>query len=330
MTKMLVKDLRHGDSVTGAFLATRKELRTTKKGDPFLSLELTDRTGSIEAKVWEGVELFRGAFAERDFVEITGSVTRFRDKLQLEVRDIRALPEEEVELADFIRCCEGDLDELESRLADIAASVQNPYLRELLQNIFGDPVLAVKFRQAPAAKYFHHAYIGGLLQHTENVCRLADLVSNLYPEVDRDLLLAASMLHDLGKIEELQCARTIDYTDEGRFLGHMLIADEILREALTAIPEFPRELELKLRHAILSHHGELEWGAPKRPKTVEALILHHLDNLDAKVNGFLEIVERGEIESGWTDIKNLFRRPLYVPRPAASEQDATEDRGLLF
>jgi len=330
LTKILVKDLKCGDSVTGAFLATRKELRTTKKGDPFLALELTDRTGSIEAKVWDRVELLRDVFGEKDFVEITGSVTRYREKLQLEVKEIRALPEGEVEPGDFLRCCEGDLDLLEQRLHDVATSLQNPFLRQLLKTIFEDAALAAKFRRVPAAKYFHHAYVGGLLQHTDNVCRLADLVSRLYPEVDRDLLLTAAMLHDLGKAEELECGRTIDYTDEGRFLGHMLIADEILREGIAGIPGFPRELELKLRHAILSHHGELEWGAPKRPKTLEALILHHLDNLDAKVNGFLEIVERGEIESGWTDIKNLFRRPLYVPRPAASEQDTAGEHGFLF
>lgn len=330
MSKVLVKDLRFGDSVNGAFLATRKELRTTKRGDPFLSLELTDRTGSIEAKVWERVELFRDTFGEKDFVEVKGSVTRFRDKLQLEVQEIKPLAEEEVELSDFVRRCEGDLAALERELRATRESLGNPFLRELLLNIFGDDTLATKFRQVPAAKYFHHAYIGGLLQHTVNVCRLADQVASLYPEVDRDLLLSAAMLHDLGKVEELACGHTIDYTDEGRFLGHMLIADEILREAIAATPGFPRELELKLRHAILSHHGELEWGAPKRPKTVEALILHHLDNLDAKVNGFLEIVERGEIESGWTDIKNLFRRPLYVPRPASSEGESAPGSGLLF
>ncbi len=330
MSKVLVKDLRFGDNVDDAFLATRKELRTTKRGDPFLSLELTDRTGSIEAKVWERVELFQDSFAEKDFVEVKGNVTRFRDKLQLEVQEIKPLAEEEVELADFVRCCQGDLAALERELREMAQSLSNPFLRELLLQVLGDEVLVAKFRRVPAAKYFHHAYIGGLLQHTMNVCRLADQVARLYPEVDRDLLLAAAALHDLGKVEELACGRTIDYTDEGNFLGHMLLADEILREAIAATPDFPRELELKLRHAILSHHGELEWGAPKRPKTVEALILHHLDNLDAKVNGFLEIVERGEIESGWTDIKNLFRRPLYVPRPAASEGERLPGPGLLF
>ncbi len=330
MTKVLVKDLKYGDRVADAFLATRKEVRTTKRGDPFLSLELTDRSGSIEAKMWERVDIFREAFGEKDFVHVTGSVTRFRDRLQLEVQEIRALPETEVELADFVRCCEADLAALERNLQEMAASVRNPFLQGLLRQIFGDAATAASFRRVPAAKHFHHAYVGGLMQHTENVCRLADLVSRLYPEVDRDLLLTAAMLHDLGKISELECGRTIDYTDEGRFLGHMLIADEMLREAVAALPDFPRELELKLRHALLSHHGELEWGAPKRPKTVEALILHHLDNLDAKVNGFLEIVERGEIESGWTDIKNLFRRPLYAPRPIATEADVSAEPGTFF
>ncbi len=330
MTKLLVKDLKYGENVTGSFLATRKELRTTKRGDPFLSLELTDRSGSIEAKVWERVEDFRHAFAEKDFVEVTGSVTRFRDRLQLEIQEIKALAEGEVELGDFVRSCEGDLDAIEANLRETIASLDNPWLQELLHRVFDDTAIAAKFRRVPAAKFFHHAYIGGLLQHTENVCRLADLVSSLYPEVDRDLLLASAMLHDLGKVEELQCGRTIDYTDEGNFLGHMLLADEILRDAIAGIPDFPRELELKLRHAILSHHGELEWGAPKRPKTVEALILHHLDNLDAKVNGFLEILKRDEIESGWTDIKNVFRRPLYVPRPAAAEGKTEPQPGLLF
>ncbi len=225
-----------------------------------------------------------------------------------------------MDISDFLRVVTTDRAELEGELRRAAAETRNPFLKELMLSFLDDPEFMRLFTAAPAAKNYHHPYIGGLLEHTVSTVRICRLLHELYPELDRDLLVAAAMLHDIGKIHELSYERAIDYTDEGRFLGHLLLSDQILRERIAQVPDFPPELALRLRHAVLSHHGELEWGSPKRPKTLEAIVLHHVDNLDAKVNSFREIAERHlESDSDWTDMKNLFNRPLYIPRPLSRE-----------
>jgi len=203
-----------------------------------------------------------------------------------------------------------------------AEEVSDPHLRALLSAFLDDPDFMRRFTAAPAAKNYHHPYLGGLLEHTATTVRICRMLCELYPDVDRDLLVTAAALHDIGKIEELDYERAIDYTDAGRFLGHLLLSDEMIRDRLSGLPGFPADLAMRLRHAVLSHHGELEWGSPKRPKTLEAVVLHHVDNLDAKVNSFREIVSRaGESDSPWTDMRNLFKRPLYAPRPMSREME---------
>lgn len=322
MPKQLVSELEPGEEVKSVFLVTRKELRKTKAGAPYLALELTDKSGKVEARVWDNALRYRDAFSERDYVAVSGRVERYRDQVQVVISSLRRCGDEEVDVSDFLRVVETDRVELEGELRQAVDEIRDFHLKSLLLNFLNDPEFMRLFTWAPAAKNYHHPYLGGLLEHTANTVRICRMVSELYPEVDRDLLVAAAILHDIGKIHELEYDRAIDYTDAGRFLGHLLLSDQMIRERIASMPGFPEELAMRLRHAVLSHHGELEWGSPKRPKTLEAILLHHVDNLDAKVNSFREIVERaGEGESPWTDMKNLFKRPLYVPRAMSQEME---------
>ncbi|MBC7246843.1 MAG: HD domain-containing protein [Actinobacteria bacterium] len=322
MPKQLVSELEPGEEVKSVFVVARKELRKTKAGAPYLALELADKSGKIDARVWENALRYKDAFGEQDYIAVSGRVEKYREQLQVVVNSLRRCSDEEVDVSDFLRVVQTDRAALEGELRQAAEEVRNLHLKSLLLAFLNDPEFMRLFTAAPAAKNYHHPYIGGLLEHTASTVRICRLLADLYPDIDRDLLVAAAMLHDIGKVQELAYERTIDYTDAGRFLGHLMLSDQMLRERIADVPSFPPDLALRLRHAVLSHHGELEWGSPKRPKTLEAIVLHHVDNLDAKVNSFREIVERSlDSESPWTDVKNLFKRPLYVPRPLSGEME---------
>lgn len=334
MSKRLIGDLkkdpRPGEEVKSIFYTQRKEIKRTKTGDLYLSLELSDRTGTLEAKMWDQVLKYKDRFSERDFVKVTGRTSIYRDQLQLEIDDIRRCREDEVNLLDFIRSTEADPVELEGTLRLTVSGIRNGYLRGLLDSFLEDEELVNLWVKAPAAKNYHHPYLGGLLEHTVAVTTLCQKVCDLYPLVERELLIAAAILHDVGKIKELDYQRNIEYSDRGRFLGHLVLGDEMVREHINRIEGFPPELEMRLRHAILSHHGELEWGSPKQPMTLEALILHHVDNLDAKINSFIEITEhRLEGNGKWTDVRNLFKRPLYVPKSIDQEMELPLEEDLF-
>lgn len=322
MAKQMVSELRPGQEVDSVFLVTRKEVKKTKKGTPYISLELTDRSGRIEAKIWEeGVHL-GDAFSVRDFVRVTGRVDSYHDIKQVVVSSLRKCQECEVDMGDFVRASEHDPSSLLEEIREAAHGVVEPHLRELLMCFLQDEDFLEEFSAAPAAKNYHHPYRGGLLEHTAHTVRICKILCDVYPCLDSDLLITAAILHDIGKVKELEMDIAVEYSDEGRFLGHLVLGDQMIREMMDAMGGFPAELSLKLRHAILSHHGELEWGSPKRPKTLEALVLHHVDNLDAKVNSFLEVIERNDgSDSKWTDMRNLFRRPLYVPKPMSQEME---------
>jgi 3'-5' exoribonuclease len=315
-------DIEAGMEVKSAFIVARKELRKTKAGAPYLALELADKSGKVDARLWDGVSRYKDAFAEKDYVAVSGRAEKYRDQLQVVVNSLRRCGDEEVDAADFLRVVSTDRVELEGELRQALEEVRSVHLRGLLLAFFSDPEFMRKFTTAPAAKNYHHPYLGGLLEHSATTVRICRMVCDLYPDIDRDLLITAAALHDIGKIEELDYDRTIDFSDAGRFLGHLLLSDEMIRERIAAQPGFPPDLAMSLRHAVLSHHGELEWGSPKRPKTLEAIVLHHVDNLDAKVNSFREIVGRAAGgDSPWTDMRNLFKRPLYVPRSMSQEME---------
>ena len=322
MAKQLIKDLEPGAEVKSAFIVSRKELRKTKAGAPYLALELADKSGKIDARLWDGVGRYKDTFAEKDYVAVSGRVEKYRDQLQVVVNSLRRCGDDEVDAGDFLRVVGTDRAELEGELRQALEEVRSLHLKGLLLAFFSDGEFMREFTTAPAAKNYHHPYLGGLLEHTATTVRICRMLCDLYPDIDRDLLITAAALHDIGKIQELDYDRTIDFSDAGRFLGHLMLSDEMIRERITDLPGFPPDLALRLRHAVLSHHGELEWGSPKRPKTLEAIVLHHVDNLDAKVNSYREIVARAsDGDSPWTDMRNLFKRPLYVPRAMSQEME---------
>ncbi|MEW6266236.1 MAG: HD domain-containing protein [Thermodesulfobacteriota bacterium] len=312
--KIYVQDIREGQEVAAAFVLSDLRLATTKNGRPYVALKLRDRTGGIEARVWDRAEEFARKFRNGEAALIRGLAESFQGSLQIKVVEARPLAEDEIVPADFLPSTPHDVEVMFDELKSMAAGLGDPDLRSLLSDVLADEELAAGFKQAPAAKKFHHAYRGGLLEHTLSLARAASAAAGLYPRLDRDLLLAGAILHDLGKIREFNLGLTSDYSPEGRLVGHLIIGVETLDRFLADRPEFPAELALMLKHLILSHHGEYELGSPKKPKFLEALALHHLDDLDAKMNGIATFIDRHADErTGWTDYNNLMGRYFFRP-----------------
>jgi 3'-5' exoribonuclease len=314
-----ISDLAAGTTTEGVYLLSSKEARTTKAGKPFFKLRLSDRSGSVDCMVWE-TNVMDPATKTGDLVLVAARVSEYQGRPQLEATKISPAPPGAAEARDFLPSTYRDVEELKGFLQFHIDSVRDQDFGALLGVIFGDREFFEAFVSAPAAKIYHHAYLGGLLEHTVAVAEMCDFVAQQYGRVDRDLLMTAALLHDAGKIQELTFETTIDFTDAGRFLGHVIQGAIFISEKAAGLETFPKAKLQQLLHCVVSHHGELEWGSPKRPKTIEALVLHHVDNLDAKVKGFLEIVE-GSREAAWTDLRNLFRRPLHVPRATHQEED---------
>lgn len=317
--RVAVGDLRPGTAVRGIYALSAKETRTTKAGKPFYKLRLGDRSGTVDCTVWE-VQAMDSGLKTGDLVAVTARVTEYQGRTQLEASAVSAAPPGHADPRDFLPTTYRDVDELKGFLKFHIDSVRDPDYGALLRAFFEDAEFYEAFTTAPAAKLYHHAYLGGLMEHTVAVVDLCDFIGQQYGRIDRDLLVTAALLHDAGKTKELAFQTTIDFTDAGRFLGHVIQGVTLVSDRAKELPSFPEAKLQQLLHCVVSHHGELEWGSPKRPKTIEALILHHLDNLDAKVKGFLEIVE-GSRDAPWTDLRNLFRRPLHVPRATHQEED---------
>lgn len=302
-----LKDLRSGQSVHGHFLVTEKRVGRTRNGKPFLSLRLADKSGEVEAKVWDGAENLAPLFQRGTVVEVAGRVDSFKDALQISITDLKPGPESwDPRL--FLEGSPADLTEMLSDLKALVKGIRNPDLKALLERFLADRDFMAVFKEAPAAKNVHHDYLGGLLEHTLGVMRLADQIAAMYSQLDRDLLVTAAFLHDIGKVRELSYSRGIDYTDEGRLLGHIVLGIEMLTRRLDDMKHFPRVTALKLQHLIASHHGEYAFGAPKRPKFVEGFALHLIDDLDAKINAVSRWVARDTREGAWTEFHRLFER----------------------
>lgn len=314
-----ISDLTSGTTTEGIYLLSASEARTTKAGKPYFKLKLSDRTGSVDCMVWDA-EIMDPAVSKGELVEIVARVSEYQGKPQLEASKISLAPPGAASAQDFLPSTYRDVEELKGFLQFHIDSVKDRDFGALLQAIFGDPGFLEAFAAAPAAKLYHHAYLGGLLEHTVAVVEMCEFVGQQYGRIDRDLLLTAALLHDVGKTQELTFDTSIDFTDAGRFLGHVIQGVTFISDKVADLDDFPKTKLQQLLHCVVSHHGELEWGSPKRPKTIEALILHHVDNLDAKVKGFLEIVD-GSRKAPWTDLRNLFRRPLHVPRATHQEDD---------
>ena len=311
MKDIYVRDLQPNQTIVSAFLVQAKDVRFKRTGESYLSLMLADKTGDLEAKIWENVEEVAPLFERDDFVKVKGAVQVFRKRPQLTVHKLRRLEEQEVDLTDFFPRSARDPEEMWRELEAVVAAVQNPHLHALLSAILSDPEIAPRLKSAPAAKSLHHAYLGGLLEHNLSLCRLAKLVLQNYSGLDEDLVIAGIFLHDLGKIYELSYSRSFGYTAPGQLLGHMILEIEILHRKLAQMSEFPRPLQTLLEHLIISHHGQYEFGSPKLPMFPEALLLHYLDDLDSKLQGMQSLLEKETlVESEWTGFLPSLGRPI--------------------
>jgi len=273
--------------------------------------------------VWDKAAEFAPLFEKDDFIKVQGEVDEFQGVPQLRILRLRKAAGGEIDPADFLPKTAQDVDSLLSEIGEILKSVRNPHLRVLLESFLTDEEFVKKFKTAPAAKAMHHVYLGGLLEHTLSVLRLIRLVAPQYKDLDPDLLLSGGFLHDVGKVDELAYERSFDYTDRGRLLGHITLTAEMLDRKIQGLPDFPETLALLLKHLVLSHHGEYIFGSPKRPKTLEALLLHHLDDLDAKMNAFASWIEKEkESPSRWTSYHKLFDRFILKPEEIERDENA--------
>ena len=297
--------------IVSSFVVISKQIKPKKTGEPYLALTLGDRCGQIEAKMWDNVEDALDAFDQEDFLKIKGLLNKYKNRFQLTIHKLRKLGDSEIDFGDYLPKTTKDVEELWRTLGDFIATFREPNLRALLQLFMADPEIADAYKNAPAAKSLHHAYIGGLLDHVVSLFRSCDLVSRNYPQINRDLLLTGVFLHDIGKIHELTYNRSFSYTSRGQLLGHMVIELEMLQKKLAALPSFPVELKTLVEHLIISHHGQYEFGSPKLPMFPEALMLHYMDDLDSKMESMRAHFEReAENESSWTSYNPSLGRTL--------------------
>jgi len=325
-----IADLQAKDHFVGFYLARDIRLRSFR--DPgrgrYLRMSLMDKTGSIEARVWENAEEVETILQQPAVVKVEGEVELFQDRPQVRVVRLRLAEPDESDKADLLASTKRDIDTMLGVIDRTIASIENKPIQRLLQHFFEDPSFRQAFRSAPAARRIHHAYLGGLLEHTFEILSLAAMLLDLYPEIDRDLLTAGILLHDIGKLREFEWELDFEYTDEGRLLGHVVPGAEMAADAAKQIEGFPAGLVIQLQHLILSHHGRYEWGSPRRPKTLEAIALHHLENLDGQVNRFLSLMQKARLAGQkWTSFDHLLGRSLYAGMDddqVIEEQDMAE------
>lgn len=339
--KQFIAQFKEKDLLDDIFLVKTARLAETRAGKPYLTLEIADRSGEIGGPLWDQVEKFHDLCQMGAFVHLKGVVSSYQGKLQIKVDDIRAVERSEIDLADFIVTCVHDRVEMAARIQALIASVSNPFLKKLLSRIFkkdasrpqgieggqggADTTIAPettelpeslwqRFQDSPAAKGIHHAYVGGLLEHSLSVATLATLLAGHYPGVDRSLLVAGALLHDIGKVDELAMdLALIDYTPQGRLKGHLVMGSELVAGVAAKIKGFPPELLLQLQHLILSHHGRQEFGSPTVPMTIEAFVLSCIDDIDVKMN-LMEQLRQKMKEPGlrWTEYQRTLERYLYL------------------
>jgi 3'-5' exoribonuclease len=302
MRQKYVNTLSEGDVITESFLIENKSLATARNGKSYINLTLRDKTGNINAKVWDDADIIFSQLGSSQFAEVSGFVESFQGKPQLKVTSIKSLKPEKVDMSDFIATTTKDIEKMFKDLRDICSSVKDKNLYELLAAFLSDEELVEKFKKSPAAKSIHHTYIGGLLEHTLSIMQICDKLASHFGSVNRDLLLTGAFFHDIGKIAELETGKTFDYTTEGSLIGHVAIGYRMVETAIAKIKNFPDKLRMELGHLILSHQGKLEFGAPVLPKCAEALILHYADDCDVRINIFKRALESAKnTDSDFTD-----------------------------
>lgn len=305
-----IKDYKDGDRVFDIYFCKFKNSAVTKNGKSYDNVILQDKTGTIDAKIWDPNNPGIADFDACDYIEVYGDVTSFNGALQVNVKRVRLCQEGEYNEGEYMPVSKKNIEEMYAELLKIMESIDNTYLKQLLEAFFvKDTAFVQAFKKSSAAKTVHHGFIGGLLEHTLSVTKLCDYYCTAYPILKRDLLLTAAICHDMGKIREISAFPVNDYTDEGQFIGHIVMGSEMISEKVREIPGFPPMLAMELKHCILSHHGELEFGSPKKPAIIEAVALTFADNTDAKLETFTELLESTQ-ENGWLGFNRFFESNL--------------------
>ncbi len=322
-----IATLKEGDWVEEIYLVTQKQVSTAKNGVTYLSLKLADKTGEIDGKLWDNADEVARRFEREDFVRIKGMAANYQGAMQIKMKALDRIDDAHVDLANFIQVSPRNIDEMLSELNGFVNAVGSGYIRQLLLSFLNDRNFVEAFKRTPAAKTLHHNYLGGLLEHVVELIGLTLDIARHFPSADRDLLTAGAFLHDIGKVRELSVRKSIEYTTEGKLLGHISLGYEMMAEKIKTIPGFPEELAMLLKHIMLSHHGEYEFGSPKRPKIQEAMIINYLDDLSAKINNFDATLKKESIGEGeWTNFSKmhdryLYRKALFPRQPAAPIPD---------
>jgi 3'-5' exoribonuclease len=320
MKSPYVSELQPNQIVTATLLVQHKDVRQKKTGEPYLTLTLGDRTGEIDARMWDNAAEVMDTFERDDFLKVRGLLQVHQGRLQLTVHKLLKQPLDSVDQTDFFPASTRNIEEMFNELKATVAAIESGPLRALLESFIADPEIARMYKIAPAAKNVHHAFLGGLLEHVLSMCSVAKLLGVHYRDVDMDLLLTAVILHDIGKIHELTYDRSFGYSTEGQLLGHIAIGMRMIDDKIRAIPEFPERLRTLLQHMILSHHGALEFGSPKVPLFPEALLLHHIDNMDSKMECMRSFIERDRLVDGcWTTYVSSLDRSVLKKRKFLEE-----------
>lgn len=302
-----IANLREGDRLNDIYFCKYRQSAVTKNGKSYENVILQDKTGTIDAKIWDPNSSGIDDFDVMDYIDVVGEVNNFQGTLQVSIKRVRKVSEGEVDPADYLPCSDKDVDVMYAELQKLLGSVKNPYLRQLNEMYFMKNEGFIKaFKFHSAAKSVHHGFVGGLLEHTLSVVKMCDYYTTCYPELNRDLLLTAAAFHDVGKLKELSAFPENDYTDDGQLLGHIYLGAELVRASIRRIPDFPKKLCSELCHCILAHHGELEYGSPKKPALMEAMALNMADNTDAKLESFREALKSAGENEGWLGYNRLF------------------------
>lgn len=312
MKKVYVKNIAARDRVDAPFLVKDKMIGMARNGKPYMTLKLMDCTGEVEGRIWDRVDEFSARFNRDDFVHVSGKASVYLGRMQLVIQELNRLDEAEIDLVDFLPVSARPVDEMVAELQTVIDMMDDPDLKRLMEHFLSDADFMAGYTRAPAAKAMHHVCLGGLLEHSLAVAGLAADISRRYPDLNRDLLVVGALLHDVGKVAELRYQRSFEYTDAGKLLGHIVIGVEMVEEKIRCLGNFPQDLAVHLKHLLLSHHGQYEYGSPKRPKTMEAVILNFLDDLDSKINGVRTHIEREpDSESAWTQYHKHYDRYFF-------------------
>lgn len=321
MKKTFIEKIKAGDRVDDIFVLSDKTMARKRDGNSFLNVALSDKTGTLKGVVWDHVPQVAATVKAGDFVRVRGSVSEYRGLRQFVVKEMAPAGGDGVDPGDFLPVTPHPVEKMFQRLTDLTDAMADGHLKALFNRFWQDADFVKGFKRAPAAKKMHHAYIGGLLEHTLSMALLVGRIAGHYRRVDADLLLSGAILHDIGKIREFEYGSRIDYSDEGRLISHIVIGVQMLDEKLAQMRDFPEERAMLLRHLVVSHHGSREFGSPEVPKTIEAVLLNYIDEMDSKVNGIRDFMASEDPNEPWTAYHRLLGRHFYKP-PASGETPA--------